>query len=256
MEVLATNIIKLLILPPGLFFLLLVTGLLLSRRRPVIGKSMLWLGLVIFYLTSMPIVAEFLIDQLEIYPPLGADDIAHHTAGAIVILTSEREKDAKEYGGDTVGVNSLLRSRYGAFLQRKTGLPILVSGGFVLDKEGKSLAQTMFESLKQDFHADEVWLEDNSRTTAENAFFSRTLLSQKHIDTVFLVTQAGHMPRSVAVFENTGLKVIPAPTAYKGDKPLEFTGLLPDANAITVTRFALYEMAGLLWYKIRYLIKD
>lgn len=253
MEILATNIIKLLILPPGLFFCLLATGLLLINRRPVIGKSLLWIGLIVFYLTSTPVISGFLITQLEIYPALDVKNLGNHNAGAIVVLSSEREKDAQEYGGDTVGVNSLLRSRYGAFLQRKTGLPILVTGGFVLDKEGKSLAQTMAETLEKDFQAEHVWLEDKSHTTAENAFYSRKILAQKQIDSVFLVTQAWHMPRALAVFETTGLKVIPAPTAFKGGRPLELTGLLPDANAIKISRFALHELIGVLWYKIRYL---
>lgn len=253
MELLFTNFIKSLIFPPGFFLLLLVIGLLLLKQRPVIGKSVLWVGIIFFYLLSTPIISGLLINQLETYPALDVKNLEHHTAGAIVVLSSEGAKNAKEYGGDTVGLNTLLRTRYGAFLQRKTGLPILVSGGFVLNNEGKSLAQTMAETLKQDFHAGEVWLEDTSRTTGENALFSQKILAQKQIDTVYLVTQAWHMPRSVAVFENTGLKVIPAPTGFKGGSPIAFSGLLTSANAIHTSGFALYELAGSLWYKFRYL---
>lgn len=253
MELLITNIIKSLIFPPGIFLLLLAAGILILNRSPVIGKSVLWIGIIFFYLVSTPIISSLLINQLETYPALDVEKLEHHAAGAIVVLSSERAKDAKEYGGDTVGLNTLLRTRYGAFLQRKTGLPILVSGGFVLDNVGKSAAQTMAETLKQDFHAGEVWLEEASRTTGENAFFSQKLLAHKQIDTVFLVTQAWHMPRSVAVFENTGLKVIPAPTGFKGGNPIDFSGLLASANAINTSRFALYEMVGFLWYKFRYL---
>ncbi len=253
MELVFTYIINWLILPPGLIFCLLVIGLILISQKPVIGKSVLWIGIIVFYLTSTPVISDFLIRQLEIYPALDVEKLKDHNAGAIVVLTSEREKDAREYGGDTVGTNSLLRSRYGAFLHRKTGLPILVSGGFVLDKEGKSLAQVMAETLRNDFHAENVWLEDKSHTTAENAVFSKKILAQKQIDTIFLVTQASHMPRSVAVFENTGLKVIPAPTAFKGGKVFKLTGLLPEANTIYKTRLALHELVGILWYKIRYL---
>ena len=252
MELILTNIIKFLVLPPGLFFLLLIPGLLLLRRKPAVAKALLWSGLMVIYLSCTPFVSDFLVEELEIYPALEMKDLQQHKAGAIVILSSEREKDAKEYGGDSVGVNSLLRIRYGAFLQRKTGLPILVTGGLVLDKEGKSLAQTMAESLKEDFRAGEIWLEDKSHTTAENALFSRNLLLQKQIDTVFLVTQAWHMPRAVAIFKKAGLNVIPAPTAFKSGQPFELSGLLPAAGTLQTTRFALHEMLGLLWYKIRY----
>ncbi len=256
MELIVTNIIKLLILPPGLFFWLFAAGLLLINRRPVIGKSLLWTGLAAFYLTSTPVISGLLIKQLEIYPALNASNLKVYNAGAIVVLTSEREKNAEEYGTDTVGQYSLLRARYGAYLHHKTGLPVLVSGGFVLDTEGKSLAQTMAETLKQDFQVASVWLEEKSHTTAENALFSSEMLNQKQIDTIFLVTQAWHMPRSVAVFEATGLSVIPAPTAFMGDNLIELSGLLPNANAIYISRLALHELAGFVWYKIRYLLRQ
>lgn len=252
MELLVTSVIKTLILPPGFFLILFATSLLLLRKWPVIGRSLLWTGLVILYLLSTPIIAGFLLNRLEIYPALDANNIEDSTIGAIVILASDRERGAKEYGGDSVGFNTLIRCRYGAFLQRKTGLPIMVSGGYVLDTEGRSLAETMAESLKEDFRAGEVWLEDKSRTTAENGFYSHKILAQKKINTVYLVTQAWHMPRSVAVFEKAGLKVIPAPTAFKGSDEIEIQGLLPGANALNTSRLALYEMIGILWYEIRY----
>jgi uncharacterized SAM-binding protein YcdF (DUF218 family) len=252
MEQFVTRIIESLILPPGLFLFLLTVGVVLLKKRPVMAKSMLCFGLTIFYLLSTPLISGYLINQVETYPALDVRNLANSEAGAIVVLASGRDKNAKEYGGDTVGIHTLLRSRYGAFLQRKTGLPILVSGGLVLDKEGKSLAQVMAELLRDDFQAGEVWLEDESRTTGENAFFSQKILAQKQIDTVYLVTQAWHMPRSVAVFKKAGLKVIPAPTAFEGGKPFKLMDVLPSANAINISRFALHEMVGTLWYKIRF----
>ncbi len=210
--------------------------------------------LVAFYLFSTPLISRHLIAQVETHPALDKNEIGKHGAGAIVILSSDREKDAKEYGGDTVGKNTLLRCRYGAFLARKTGLPILVSGGFVLEKDGASLAQVMADLLRDDFQVEEVWLEDRSTTTRENALYSTKILTEKNIDTAYLVTQAGHMPRSVDAFEKTGLKVIPAPTAFvsrEGDA-LQFRDLLPSAGAMNASRLALHEIVGAIWYRIRY----
>jgi len=252
MEQFATRIIESLILPPGLFLFLLAVGVLLLNKSSVLGKSALWVGLIIFYLFSTPLISRHLINQLETYPALDANEIGNYGADVIVILAGGRNRNAKEYGGDTVGKYTLLRCRYGAFLQRKTGLPILVSGGLVLDKEGKSLARVMAELLREDFQAGEIWLEDKSRTTGENALFSERFLAQKKIDSVYLVTQAWHMPRSVVAFEKAGLKVVPAPTAFEGGKPFKFMDVLPSADAINISRFALHEMVGAFWYKIRY----
>ncbi len=148
MERFVTNIIEALIFPPGIFLFLLAGGLLLLNKRPVLGKSALWVGLITFYLFSTTSVSRHLINQLETYPALDANEIGNYGAGVIVILAGGREKNAKEYGGDTAGIPTLLRCRYGAFLQRKTGLPILVSGGLAMDKEGASLAQVMAVLLR------------------------------------------------------------------------------------------------------------
>ncbi len=252
MELFVTRIIESLIFPPGLFLFLIAIGVLLLKKSPVLGKSMLWLGLIIFYLLSTPFMSRHLVSQLETSSALNANEIGNSTAAVIVILAGGRDRNAKEYGGDTVGIPTLLRCRYGAYLQRKTGLPILVSGGLGLDKEGKSVAQVMAELLIEEFKAGEVWLEDKSETTAENALFSEKLLASKNIDTAYLVTQAWHMPRSVDAFEKAGLKVIPAPTAFEGGKPFSFMDLLPSANAISISRLSLHEMAGAIWYQIRY----
>jgi uncharacterized SAM-binding protein YcdF (DUF218 family) len=60
------------------------------------------------------------------------------------------------------------------------------------------------------------------------------------------------MPRSVAAFEKTGLKVIPAPTAFEGGNSFRFMDVLPGAGAINTSYSALHEMIGAIWYKIRY----
>lgn len=96
-------------------------------------------------------------------------------------------------------------------------------------------------------------LEDKSRTTSENALFSKRFLAKKQIDTILLVTQAWHMTRSVAVFEKVGLNVIPAPTAFEGGKPsFKLLDVLPSARALNMNRYALHEIVGAFWYMVRY----
>jgi len=251
-ELFFSKILKSLVFPPGGFLLAILIGLLLLRRKPQLGKSLLWLGLVSGYLLSTPLVSDLMQQQLQSYPALAEAEISQSAAQAIVVLSAGRYRNAPEYGGDTVGNTSLARVRYGAYLQRLTGLPMVVSGGKVFDPEGKSLAQVMAESLQQDFHIDNVWLEDQSRNTAENARLSKQLLQQKGIDTVLLVTDALHMPRSVAVFEQVGLRVIPAPTRFTMLDDDWLLLLLPNASAIGGSYYALHELVGRAWYAIRY----
>ena len=101
----------------------------------------------------------------------------------------------------------------------------------------------------------DVWLEEHSHTTAENAQFTAQLLKEKGIDTVLLVTHAYHMPRAVAIFEKSGVKVVPAPTALsvkrKGNGPV-IMSWLPSAPAMYGSYMALHELVGLAWYRLRY----
>ena len=248
-----------LIFPPGGFLLLLLLGLMLLRLRPRLARLLLWSGVISGYLLSTPTLSGFLMQQLQIYPALVPAQLAtlikESHAQAIVVLSSNRYRDAPEYGHDTVGDATLERVRYGAYLQRQTGLPLLVSGGHVLDSQGMSLAAVMAESLQDDFGVQQVWLEDRSQTTAENAIYTQQLLQKKGIDTVLLVTHSYHMPRAVAIFEKSGLKVIPAPTLLmvksEGDAPV-FMSWLPVAWAMQSSSMALHELAGRLWYRLRY----
>ncbi len=189
---------------------------------------------------------------MQTFPALTPAEIRDAPAQAIVVLSAERYRNAPEYGVDTVGNHTLVRIRYAAFLHRETGLPVLVSGGHVFDREGDSLARVMADSLLQDFGIDSVWLEDQSRNTAENASLSHALLQEKGVETVFLVTHAIHMPRAVAAFERSGLEVIPAPTRFhrfhEGSQALL---LLPNAGAVVDSYMALHELVGRLWYALR-----
>ena len=250
---LLARIFEQLILPPGLFLVLLCLSFLLIRKRPLQGKFLLSTVMIAFYLLSTPYFAGLLISQVETYPALDANSPGNPTVGAIVVLSGDLAINASEYGSDdSVGMYTLQRTRYGAFLQRKTGLPILVSGGLLPRGASSSLARVMAENLQQDFQAGEIWLEDKSLSTAENAFNSKTLLAQKQIDTVFLVTQAWHMPRAVAIFKKAGLNVIPAPTAFAGKRPFDLNNMLPSAGAMGLSRIALREMAAHVWYMIQY----
>lgn len=257
MEILITRAIETLIFPPGNILFCVLFGLVLLRIRPALGKLFIGGGLVMGYLLSTPFVSGALISILQHHPGLTGEDLKNTQAKAIVVLASGYYYDAPEYGNvDTVGGGTLLRIRYGAYLHRATGLPILVSGGNPLEKDRPSLAQVMADSLKNDFAINEelIWLEDKSTTTAENAKFSQQYLADKGIDTVLLVTQAWHMPRSVGIFEQTGMKVVPAPTVFEARKVGDgnVLDLLPNSGSLLLTQLALHELLGRVWYAIRH----
>lgn len=244
-------IAKNLIMPPGGLILLLLTGFFLVRG--VLGRMFLLVGISVFALMSMPPVADKLIAGLEPYPALRPDSLTRTDAEGILVLGAGRYSWAPEYGGDTIGSKSLQRVRYGAFLHRRTGLPVYVTGGSP-SHEHPPLARLMAEVLTNELGVAVAGVEDRSQTTAENATFSAEMFARDGIGKVLLVTQAWHMPRAIGAFERAGIEVIPAPTYFahrEGESEPSFRDWLPSAAAFTISYFALHEYLGQVWYQLK-----
>ena len=99
MEQFVTRAIEALIFPPGLFLALFTIAAALTNKRPLLARRILYVGIVAFYLISTQLVANLLISQVEQYPALAEDDLKQPGVGAILVLGSGRDKDAREYGG-------------------------------------------------------------------------------------------------------------------------------------------------------------
>ncbi len=253
MEIIITRSIEAWLLPPGGLLLVFILGLYLLRKHKRTGIALLGAALLGLYLLSAPYTAQRLLAWVENVPALPAEISTTENAQAVVLLGGGRYFGAPEYGKDTVGMEALERVRYAARLHRQTGLPVIASGGAPLG-EATSDAALMHDALKE-FGVSEVWLEDQSRNTAENARFSKDLLARHQITKVYLVTHAAHMARSVWAFERAGVTVIPAPTHFLSlrDPAIpRFMQWLPDAGALQHSRIALREQLGRLWYSLRY----
>lgn len=247
------RVVESLLLPPGLVVVVLLLAALPLWRRRRAARVVVWLALLLLYLASVPATANWLIQSLEQrYPARTPDALLTEGAGAIVVLGAGRYPDAPEYGSDTVSEHALVRLRYAAYLHRRTGLPVLVTGGSTM---GQPLpeAQLMGDSLRDDFGIESVWTEPRSRTTAENARLSAEALAHRGVYRVLLVTHALHMARAEGVFQRAGLEVVAAPTGFHQPHPLDrgFTAWLPRVEALRRTNQALHEYLGMLWYALR-----
>lgn len=237
------------ILPPGLLFVLLLAGLFLLRRRPRAGRSCLIAATALLYLLSTPLFSRMLLQNLE--TPAASPD-TFTAAKAIVVLGGGKYRDAPEYGMDTVSAATLVRLRYAAVLHRRTGLPLLVSGGSP-DGSPVSEARAMRDTLEQEFGVPVRWIEDRSVNTLENARLSHALLRPEGIVDILLVTQARHMPRSQLVFERAGFRVVPAPIGHTTQRGPLILDLLPTPDGLAGTAWAMREMVGMVWYRLRLL---
>ena len=225
-----------LVLPPAGLVLLALAGLWLSRRHPRTGRSIAFLALVALFALSLPPVADALIGTLE-PPPMTDADLKR--ADAIVILGAGTYHDAPEYGGDSLRGAALARLRYGAVLQRRSKLPILVTGGSPFG--GRPEGELMKEALERDFQASVQWVESASRDTAENARFSAPMLKSGNASRIVLVSHAWHLRRAMPLFRAQGLEVIPAGASYATPAPSALAPFLPSAVALEASSRALLE---------------
>lgn len=105
--------------------------------------------------------------------------------------------------------------------------------------------------LLQDFgtSASRIVLEGESRTTAENAEFTRKLVSPKPGERWLLVTSAFHMPRSIGAFRKVGFEVEAYPVDWRTrgwiDASVPFTAL---SAGLARTDVAIHEWIGLIAY--------
>jgi uncharacterized SAM-binding protein YcdF (DUF218 family) len=246
-------LLKSLILPPASIILAAVVLWLLLRRSFRLREAVLAVALLAVYALSLPTVSTPLLASLETYPPLADPAGAAPDAEAIVVLGGGVDYKAPEFGGVTVNDLTLQRIRYAARLQRKTGLPILVSSGPVWRRPDLTHAEIMARSLREDFGAGIVWLEDRSTSTWENACDSARLLASEGIDRAFLVTHAWHMRRAAYAFSRTDVDAVPAPTAFTAVEAIvSVSDFIPDAKSLLRTYYAVHEYVGLVWYRLRY----
>lgn len=249
-ELLLRYLLKTLLLPPAINLLLILFALGCLKRYRKTGFALLALSIFSLTALSLPFGSNYLARQLEIYPPLDVAKIKADNYQAIIVLGSGRETQALEYGGDMPTAMGLQRLRYGAYLQRATGLPILVSGGRF--KENKQPEATfMAQVLEGEFNASVFWQESASHTTHENALFSWAMVKQNKIEHILLVTHAWHMKRAVYSFEKAGFRVRAAPTAFiSSHEPFILLDFIPQAGALRNSSFLLHEMLGLYWYRL------
>ncbi|MBM3342066.1 MAG: YdcF family protein [Betaproteobacteria bacterium] len=242
--VVVRKILANLVLPPTGPLLLTMIGLLLLRRRPRIGKTLAWAGMAGLLALSLPVVAAWLAQTvggakaLDLQQPVAAQ--------AIVVLGGGTRHNAADYGGDTVSRLSLERARYGAFLAKRYGLPLLTTGGVV--SKGAPEAELMRNTLQQEFATAVRWAETQSRNTRENARNSARMLKADGISHVLLVTHFFDVRRARLEFEAAGLQVTPAPTGggQLHKEPMALGDFLPSTRALETSYYACYEALALV----------
>jgi uncharacterized SAM-binding protein YcdF (DUF218 family) len=229
-------VLRSLLLPPASPLILALFGALLLRRHRRWAIGLMMLSAVSLWLFSTAFIADTLSRLAERYPAL---DLSQPTdAQAIVIIGGGGIRTfAPEYEGPAPEYVLLDRLTYGAFVARRTGLPILVSGA-------PDETFVMKTSLARDFGITVRWVEGESRDTYENARFCAPILQAAGIKRIILITMSTHMFRAAQEFQSAGFEVTAAPSGVWTLREGGVLRFIPSPGALTRSNSALYELLG------------
>lgn len=237
-----------LLVPPISLLLFALLGALIDRRNRPTGRFLTCVGLVGLLILAMPIVGGSLMIALERNLPLSPP--SDSPPQAIVILGGDVVRGGIQTAVLDLGPISLERVQSGAALSRRTGLPILVSGGS-LRKGDAPAAALMADSLVNDFQVPVRWIEANSRDTWENAQMSTIILREQGIRSIYVVTQAWHMRRAILAFAAAGITATAAPPRLDRLLTPLVENFVPNVAGWQESYYALHEWIGCAYYALR-----
>jgi uncharacterized SAM-binding protein YcdF (DUF218 family) len=185
-----------------------------TKRTAGAGRRLVAAAIVLLLGFGLSPLGRLLMAPLEErFPPWdagrGAPDGIIVLGGVIEPEVADRPDSGLNEAAERITAVAGLARRYPA-------AKILFSGGDLLLRPGTSEAHAagaLFESFG--IPASRLMLEDQSRTTAENAVFSRQLAMPKPGERWLLVTSAWHMPRAVGAFCRAGFPVEAYPVDYR-----------------------------------------
>jgi uncharacterized SAM-binding protein YcdF (DUF218 family) len=249
------------VIPPVSFAVLAVLGGLLAwrsqgRMRRSGGLLAALAGLGILAL-ALPVVAGLLTVSLERGLPgdipegLPGNGSVGPPPGAIIILGGDvAHGQGVGHSGTEVGALTLERLRAGAALARRTGLPLLVTGGPGSTGE-PPLAALMARSLADDFGLTVRWIEPAARDTHENAVLGVAMLRAEGIGAAHVVSHGWHLARAIEAFARLGFPVRPVPVRLRRPPDGQAEDWIPRADHLGTSWYALREWAGRLVYALR-----
>ncbi len=233
---LSLTILQQLLLPSSFVLVLILIGFvfLLVLKKKKLGKSLVIVGILLYYLFSITPVSNFLLSPLESkYYPLTEKEM--EKADKIVLLLGGREADILR-GSEVLRISHL----------KNQNVQIIISGTDpLLPTSEQALGLKKF-FVSRGLKEENIVIEAQSRNTWENIRNVKEILKKEPF---FLVTSAYHMERAKRGFEKVEANPIPAPTDFKiKTEKYAVIDFLPDSKNLRNSDLAIHEHLGILWY--------
>lgn len=245
-----SSLLAVLIVPLNLCIALVALGLVLALIKLRLAGALVALAGMAWALAwSLPATSLWLGGSLERrYPHVPPAEAP--LADAIVVLGGNVANGRANWflpydrGTAVARVDTAM-----ALYQAQRAPRVVLSGGAL---EGDvSEAKGMAHRMRQNgIPETALILENDSRTTYENAALTEDELQKHGIHTVLLVTSALHMPRAMAAFSKQGVQAIATPTPPQITLPADgsLSPWVPNARALEASRSIIKEYVGLFVY--------
>ena len=246
------KIVAPLFFPLSIILEILILGIFLLwfTRRQKAGKRVVFAGALLLSLFSYTSISNICLRPLEYkYPPL-VDLHQFSEVKWVVVLGGGHNSDPKLPVTGQIGDASLSRLLEGVRIHKK--LPaskLILSGSGVYDPVSNAMVMAGVAEV-MGTGENRLVLEELSKDTKDQARLIHKIVGDERF---ILVTSASHMPRSMALFQKSGMKPIPAPADYLVKKRHGISpGLFfPSADSLRKVERVFYEYLGLAWAWIR-----
>ena len=251
-----------LIYPLGLGLLLQLIAIGGRNRRWALPLSIT--GWLVIAVPAIPVVSDALLRQLEDQAAALTPKSIPEADAVLVLGGGIRPAPTQGLGVEVNEAGDRLLC--GVRLWKQGRAPVLITNGArVSFKPNDPIAPeaVLSQQLAQELGvpASAVLLNDQARTTGEEAQRINQLAAEQGWKQLILVTSAFHMPRALASFRRqSDLEIIPVACDYRLDpqnKDQSFSwqelliDLVPNSGSLNQTTQVLKEHLGLLVYKLR-----
>ncbi len=246
--------------PVMIILIILTLALILTVRLPKkprykSGWWILLLGICLLYALSIPPVSNLLIYGLECRYRLPSDESLSNL-DIVAILGGGMNRSGGFRDSPEPAKFTYARLICGVRIFKKSGAGTLAlcGGGWVGGTESEAgVMETM--ALELGVEKSKIVTETKSLNTIGNAAGLAGILEQAKGRKIGLVTSAMHMPRAMKIFERQfpDDTIVPIPVAYiYSPEWFALGGMVPSANSLSNSDYAIHEWIGMLWYAIRY----
>ena len=242
------KILETLTSPFALAYVAMVGGMLLGLHRSDVWKRrahrLLVAGAIGVVLLACGLPFDPIAGALERrYPPIQASAIADGVQWIVVLGGGVQSRSGLSVSA-VPSASSVARIAEGVRLQKAFPNSRLIFTGFAAGGVTSAAAAGQALALALGVDADHIRVEDQPRTTADEALRVREIVGS---DRVVLVTSALHMPRAMRLFRKAGVSPVPAPTDYRAQsaRPGLLDWIVPSPQRIALAGDTWHELLGM-----------